>query len=102
MLMNNCYMLDERIVKSVEEARVEHATGNSEAESIRDFDSGSSGVRFHRRASYWYRGEDNLNRFRYRRLYKPSVETEGELRDGTPPRRDSYPYVVLGSRIPVR
>ena len=34
MLMNNCYMLDERIVKSVGEAGVEHATGNSEAESI--------------------------------------------------------------------
>ena len=107
-------MSAELIVKGVEKAKVHYATGGSDAESIRDFDSGSGGTRFSRRDPYFYRHEDNANGFRYRRRCVPYIVGEALLCDGTqvnelqwkaeyPSDEEGYvpqPSFVLKSTIP--
>ena len=62
-------------------SNVEYADGDSEAESICDYDSGLGNIRWHRREQYFYRKETNLESRPYRRRMQLVVGKVG---------RDSY------------
>ena len=83
-LLRNGLVTAEMIVKGTESAGVFYATGGSDAESIRDFDSGNGASRFSIRDPYFYRREDNANGWRYRRKCVPYVLGHAQLQDGTP------------------
>ena len=80
MLLRNCLVPDESLVKSVESAKVHYATGGSDAESVRDYDNGLGPVRFHRRDAYSYRREENVEGQTYRRRCAPESVHPSEPR----------------------
>ena len=62
------------IARSLAESGVSFAGGDSDNESIRDFESGSGPNEWHKRDPYFHRREMNLNQVRYRRRYKMTIE----------------------------
>jgi len=68
---------DDDLVLLTTRAQVACASGESDTESIRDFDSGTSKFRYHRRMPYWYRRDPCLNcedgSRMYRRRMKPVI-----------------------------
>ena len=60
----------EEIGQSLSAAGVSFAGGESDEESIRDFDSGPSKIRWFRRKPYFFCRDDNVNDVRYRRRMK--------------------------------
>ena len=70
---------DEQLVLLSAQAKVTCASGESDTESIRDFDSGTSKFRYHRRKPYWYRRDNCLGcedgSRKYRRRMKPTGES---------------------------
>ena len=60
----------EELQESAQVEGVQFANGDSDAESIRDYDSGPGLQRWHRREAYFYRREENLEGQTYRRRMK--------------------------------
>ncbi len=71
ILIEGCDVSDATLLKILNERQVEFATGNSDAESVRDFESGPGNVRWSKRSPYWFRREMNANEVRWRRKVKP-------------------------------
>jgi len=107
-VFDQAYVSDEQIVKVTRDAKVTCASGESDAESIRDQESGPGKFRWHRRDPYWYRREPCLDNCKnFRRMMKFSVEpAEGEGHFAWIPLVDSdddgevkQPSFVLSSTI---
>ena len=64
-------MTDEALVSCTENAEVEYAKGDSDAESIRDYDAPARG-QWHIVDPYFYCRETNLEDMRYRRRMRPT------------------------------
>ena len=69
---------DEELVAATIREKISWASGESDTESIRDFDSGTSRTRWHLRDPYPYRHDDCVDSTeedpkKYRRLMKPIV-----------------------------
>ena len=75
---------DDLLVEVTKEKDVHYATGESDAESIRDYDSGTGSQRWHRRNPYWYCRQPSSDPTRqFRRMMKlrinpPVAEAEPE------------------------
>ncbi len=66
------------LVRSVDRRQVHYATGDSDAESVRDWDSGPGTIRWAKRPAYFFRRENNDNEVRWRRRVKPVVKNRDE------------------------
>ena len=63
----------ETACRQTSDQKVEYAAGDSDADSVRDYDSGPGKVRWQRRRPYWYRRDTNENDLTYRRRMKPQL-----------------------------
>ena len=69
---------EEDLRTSAAAAQCSLATGESDNESIRDFESGTSAIEYHRTEPYIFRRETSLSNARYRRRVVPVVDTSME------------------------
>ena len=90
ILLKQVAVSDEQLLRVTEQAEVRIASGKSDHETIRDKDSGSGAIRWHRRNPYCYRVELNDEDHKYRRLMKlKTLEGIGESRFEWEPLVDS-------------
>jgi len=93
---------DEELVRATREAKVEFASGLSESESIRDFNSGPGLVRYQVRDPYAFRREPCADTSgNYRRRMRPSVYVDGSFRWMAEVESDEEGHVPQKSFVPV-